>query len=262
MNAAALDAVYRAYRDEMTAVAARLLRNRIIPEAMIGREDVVQLAFEGALRAPGKLREPRAYVYRTLRREVIHQAERLHQAREREAEHLVDEHMATRHGRDVASLVAEHMMVFDALRELPLQQRIALVATKMYGFTQREMAQIAEIHPGTVAVSVARAATTLRHVLSSWMPPVGSIAAAGASFPSDPVFVWWVVARIGASESQGDLRVEFIALYLELETELEAKSVSSRRDGGRTSTLDGLCDLQGGLGGREVRGVDDLGLAV
>ena len=32
--------------------------------------------------------------------------------------------------------------------------------------------------------------------------------------------------------------------------------------GGRTSALDGLCDLQGGLGGREERGVDDLGLAV
>jgi hypothetical protein len=32
--------------------------------------------------------------------------------------------------------------------------------------------------------------------------------------------------------------------------------------GGRASTLDGLCDLQGGLGGREVRGVDDLGLAM
>jgi hypothetical protein len=32
--------------------------------------------------------------------------------------------------------------------------------------------------------------------------------------------------------------------------------------GGRASTLDGLCDLQGGLSGREVRGIDDLGLAV
>jgi hypothetical protein len=31
---------------------------------------------------------------------------------------------------------------------------------------------------------------------------------------------------------------------------------------GRASTLDGLCDPQGGLGGREVRGVDDLGLAM
>ena len=29
-----------------------------------------------------------------------------------------------------------------------------------------------------------------------------------------------------------------------------------------TSTLDGLCDLQGGLGGCEMRGVDDLGLVV
>jgi hypothetical protein len=28
------------------------------------------------------------------------------------------------------------------------------------------------------------------------------------------------------------------------------------------STLDGLCDLLGGLGGGEVRGVDDLGLGV
>lgn len=35
-----------------------------------------------------------------------------------------------------------------------------------------------------------------------------------------------------------------------------------RRSGGRTSTLDGLRDLQGGLGGREVRGVDDIGLAM
>ncbi|MFF4776561.1 hypothetical protein ACFY05_27230 [Microtetraspora fusca] len=32
--------------------------------------------------------------------------------------------------------------------------------------------------------------------------------------------------------------------------------------GRRTSTLDGLRNLQGRLGGREVRGVDDLGLVV
>jgi hypothetical protein len=36
----------------------------------------------------------------------------------------------------------------------------------------------------------------------------------------------------------------------------------SGRDCLPTSTLDGRCDLLGGLGGREVRGVDDLGLAV
>jgi len=32
--------------------------------------------------------------------------------------------------------------------------------------------------------------------------------------------------------------------------------------GGRISSLDGLCDLQGGLSGREVRGIDNLGLVV
>ncbi|MFD9187221.1 hypothetical protein ACFWCA_03250 [Streptomyces phaeochromogenes] len=39
-----------------------------------------------------------------------------------------------------------------------------------------------------------------------------------------------LAAKVGASERQGDLRIEFIALSLELETELERKPASPRPD--------------------------------
>lgn len=215
MNAEALDTVYRAYRDEMTAVAARLLRNRSIPEAMIGPEDVVHTAFERALGAQDQLRKPRAYLYTTLRREVIYQGERQHQAREWAAEHTVEERNATRHGQDVASMVAERMLVWNALRELPLRQRTALVANKMYGLTQSEIAQMEKRHPGTVAVAVARAAATLRRSTMNLMPSTSG------GFFIHPLVELLLAAKVGASKSQGDRRIEFIALSLELETALE-----------------------------------------
>ena len=76
-NAAALAAVYLDHREEMTGKAAQLLRDHSISEEVIAAEDLVQTVFENALRTRQELREPRAYLYAALRREVGHRAERL-----------------------------------------------------------------------------------------------------------------------------------------------------------------------------------------
>ncbi|GAA0339846.1 hypothetical protein GCM10010319_14840 [Streptomyces blastmyceticus] len=46
-----------------------------------------------------------------------------------------------------------------------------------------------------------------------------------------------------------------------IEVPLDAPPAAASR-GGQASALDGLCDLLGRLGGREVRGVDDLSLGM
>ncbi|WP_369166411.1 RNA polymerase sigma factor [Streptomyces sp. R28] len=156
-NAAALAALYLTHREEFTAKAAQLLRVRGIPEAVVGAEDLVQMVFENALRTPQVLREPRAYLYTALRREVGHRAERLHQEREWEATHQREENPDASPGPDVGAVVTDRVVVRDAVRRLPEQQRAAVVATKMFDFTQQETAQLMKRHPGTVAVHVARA---------------------------------------------------------------------------------------------------------
>ncbi|MFD9444194.1 RNA polymerase sigma factor [Streptomyces sp. NPDC060006] len=161
VNAEALAAVHREYWGEMTAVAARLLRDRDVPEAMIGAQDLVQTAFERALRTTEVLREPRAYVYTILRREVAYWAERLHQEREWEAERLAELRTSAAHRQDVGVAVTDRIMVQDAVRQLSQQQATAVALAKMYGYTQHETARMTGRHPGTVAVHIARAVTHL-----------------------------------------------------------------------------------------------------
>ncbi|MFD3780751.1 RNA polymerase sigma factor [Streptomyces sp. NPDC058612] len=161
VNAEALAVVHREYWGEMTAVAARLLRDRDVPEAVIGAQDLVQTAFERALRATEVLREPRAYIYTILRREVAYWAERLHQEREWEAERLAELRTSAKHGRDVGITLADRITVEEALRRLSQQQATAVALAKMYGFTQHETARMTGRHPGTVAVHIARAVAHL-----------------------------------------------------------------------------------------------------
>ncbi|MFI2350875.1 sigma factor-like helix-turn-helix DNA-binding protein [Streptomyces sp. NPDC019443] len=58
-------------------------------------------------------------------------------------------------------LVTDRVMVRDGVRQLPQQQAAAVVAAKMYGFTQHETSQMTGRHPGTFAVHVARAVARL-----------------------------------------------------------------------------------------------------
>ncbi|MFI5641599.1 RNA polymerase sigma factor [Streptomyces goshikiensis] len=220
-NAAALDSVYRAYRGEMTAVASGMLRNRSIPEAGTGAEDIVQSAFTRALGAPEELREPRAYVYTTLRREIAHEGERMRQRHQREVAYLADGHRGTWASHDVAALVAERTIMWEALRKLPLAQRTAIVGTKMYGYTQSEMAYIAGRHPGTIAAAVSRAVAYLR--LGSGVSKFVPTWEGSGFLLNNPFYVFWYAARLGALHSDGDLRVEFIALSLELEMLAQGK---------------------------------------
>ncbi|MEU9214690.1 RNA polymerase sigma factor [Streptomyces sp. NPDC048415] len=165
-NIEALAALYRKDGPRMTALVARLLRERDVPEAAVGAEDLVHTAFEKALRVHRVLTEPRAYIYTTLRRDVTHWAVRLQREREREAERLAELRTSPAHGRDVGALVADRVIVRDAVRQLSTQQATAVVAAKMYGFTQHETAQLTGRHPGTVAVNIARAVVSLALTLT------------------------------------------------------------------------------------------------
>lgn len=161
VNAEALEAMYRENWGEMTAVAARLLRDRDIPEAVVGAEDLVQTAFERALDTLHVLREPRAYIYTIVRHEVSYWAQRLHREQEWEAERLTELRTSVAQGGDTASLVTNRVMVRDGVRRLPQQQARAVVATKMYDLTQHEWAANTGRHPGTVAVHITRAVASL-----------------------------------------------------------------------------------------------------
>ncbi|MEU4469441.1 sigma factor-like helix-turn-helix DNA-binding protein [Streptomyces sp. NPDC024017] len=183
MNAAALAAVFRNEAPRMTALAARLLRESEIPECVVGAEDVVQTAFEKVLGVQGVLTEPRAYVYTTLRREVSSWAVRLGRERQWEIARRAELRTSPAHGRDIAATVTDRIIVRDGIRSLPGQQAAAVVATKMYGFTQHETAQLTGRRPGTVAVHVARAVATLLLCLT----PVAFIVLLG---------LWWGISRV------------------------------------------------------------------
>ncbi|WP_306933589.1 RNA polymerase sigma factor [Streptomyces luteogriseus] len=161
VNAAALAAAFRRDAPQMTGLATRLLREADVPECAVGAEDVVQTAFEKALRVQEVLVEPRAYVYAILRREVSSWAVRLGRERQWETARLAELRTSPAHGRDVGATVTDRVIVRDGIRQLPGQQAAALVATKMYGFTQDETAQLTGRRPGTVAVHVARAVAKL-----------------------------------------------------------------------------------------------------
>ncbi len=161
VNTAALAAVFGKDAPRMTALAARLLREADIPECVVGAEDVVQTAFEKALGIQDVLTEPRAYVYKTLRREVSSWAVRLGRERHWETARLAELRTSPEQGPDVAGIVTDCIVVRDGVRRLPGKQATAVVATKMYGFTQYETAQMMRRHPGAVAVHVARAVAAM-----------------------------------------------------------------------------------------------------
>ncbi|MFJ1975247.1 RNA polymerase sigma factor [Streptomyces sp. NPDC087903] len=165
VNTAALAAVFRKDAPQMTALAARLLREADIPECMVGAEDLVQTAFEKALCIQDVVEEPRAYIYVSLRREVNHWAQRMHKERDWEAKRLANLRTSALNGRDIGELVADRLTVLDVVRRLPEQQR-AVVAAKMYGFSQHETALLTKRHPGTVAVHIARAVVKLAYYLA------------------------------------------------------------------------------------------------
>ncbi|MGF0174525.1 RNA polymerase sigma factor [Streptomyces sp. Marseille-Q5077] len=183
VNTAALAAVFRNDAPRMTSLAARLLRAADIPECAVGAEDVVQTAFEKALRIQEVLTEPRAYVYAILRREVSSWAARLRRERQWETARLAELRTSPAHGRDISATATDRITVLDGIRKLPRRQAAAVVATKMYGFTQHETAQLTSRRPGTVAVHVARAVTTLLLLLT----PVAFIVFLG---------LWWGFLRV------------------------------------------------------------------
>ncbi|MGA4844045.1 sigma-70 family RNA polymerase sigma factor [Streptomyces sp. G45] len=168
VTAHTLGLLYERHRGEMTGLARRLLAEEGVPRSAADADDVVNTAFARALRDPGRVREPRAYLFRLLRTEVAHLARR------RAAHHRLEQRRLADPLRcdapppaDLERLVVDREAVHRALRELPAQQRTAVWATKALDYTQAETAQAMRKRPGTVATHVARAVAALQTWLTA-----------------------------------------------------------------------------------------------
>ncbi|MER6087705.1 RNA polymerase sigma factor [Streptomyces bluensis] len=155
-----LGEVHACYYGEMVGSARNALREAGVPESHIGAEDIVQNAFAKAYRDPGRIRQPRAYLYTVIRREVQEQAARARRAR---AHTYTDVPVPA---PDCGDMVVEVCDVRRALSSLPVQQRAAVWATKAVDWSQAEYAQRVGKHPGTVATHVSRAVAVLKTKLA------------------------------------------------------------------------------------------------
>ncbi len=71
-----------------------------------------------------------------------------------------------RHRSEPATVTTADPDLHRALARLPRQQRAALMLSAVDGYTQREIAAMLEVPPGTVASWLARAKAQLREVLT------------------------------------------------------------------------------------------------
>ncbi|MFD0509323.1 RNA polymerase sigma factor [Streptomyces chiangmaiensis] len=144
----------------MVGYTRNALRWAGVPESYVGAEDVVQNAFAKAYRDPGRVMQPRAYVYQLIRHEVREHADRWYRVRGEGVERPVP-------AADCAEAVVARCDVQRALVALPAQQRSAVYATKGLAFSQAEVAEAMGKRPGTVGVHVARAVATLKATLAA-----------------------------------------------------------------------------------------------
>ncbi|MEI5101803.1 sigma-70 family RNA polymerase sigma factor [Streptomyces sp. PmtG] len=168
VTAHSLGVLYQRHRGEMTGLARGLLARAGVPRSAADADDVVNTAFATALRNPGRVHEPRAYLFKVLRTEVARLARRV------AAHHRLEQRRAADPLRwdappstDVERLVVDREAVRRALRALPAQQRTAVWATKALGYSQAETARAMRKKPGTVATHVARAVVALQAALAA-----------------------------------------------------------------------------------------------
>ncbi|CAM5607442.1 RNA polymerase sigma factor [Streptomyces hirsutus] len=163
MTAETLGRVFEQYGGEMTGKARQLLHDANVPPSVTDADDIVSSAFATALRDPGTVRQPRAYLYKLIRTEVIHLATR------RVEHHRLDKKLAADplccpppDVADFSALVDNRDAVHRAVRELSVPQRTAVWATHALDYTRDETAVLIGKHPGTVARHSTRAMVLLR----------------------------------------------------------------------------------------------------
>lgn len=169
----------RRHRDRLWSVALRTLGDR--EEAA----DAVQDALLSAHRAAGRFRGDSA-VTTWLHRIVVNAC--LDRVRRRQAHPTVPLPDGTRYpdqdttgvpGREPAAPPVDHdtaLVVREALAQLPIEQRAALVLVDLQGYSVAEVAEILGVAEGTVKSRCARGRTRLAVLLGHLRPPAGDLA--------------------------------------------------------------------------------------
>jgi RNA polymerase sigma factor (sigma-70 family) len=196
---AKLDEVFTQFQREMAGKARKMLKAAEIPQSTADADDIVNTAVLRALEYPDKLREPRAFLYAVMRREVDRLAQKraLHASLERyrAADPLRwDGPLVV---PDFSARSDTRAAVVHALRLLPVQQRSAVWATDALDYTREETADALGRHPGTVAQHVWRARASL-HSLLTLVVGILLVVAAGWKGCSDGVLLAcnvWVSRR-------------------------------------------------------------------
>ncbi|MGP3992128.1 RNA polymerase sigma factor [Streptomyces sp. 3N207] len=141
VTAETLGEVFAQCRGEMTGKARQLLQGANVPPSVADADDIVSSAFATALRDPGSVRQPRAYLDKLIRTEILHLATR------RAEHHRMDEKRAADPlccpppcVADFSTLVDNRDAVHRAVRELSVPQRTAVWATHALDYTRDETA--------------------------------------------------------------------------------------------------------------------------
>ncbi|WP_107500158.1 RNA polymerase sigma factor [Streptomyces sp. SM13] len=168
VTADSLAQVFAQYQGELTGTAGRLLADADVPESVADADDIVSSAFATALRNPGAVRQPRAYLHKLIRTEVRHLATRLGEHRRLDEKRAADPlcRLAP-HVADFSALVDNRDAVHRAAQGLSIPQRTAVWATHGLGHTRAETASFMNKHPGTVARHCTRALVLLRAALAA-----------------------------------------------------------------------------------------------
>ncbi|MFF2189728.1 RNA polymerase sigma factor [Streptomyces sp. NPDC058155] len=206
VTAEALGEVFTQYRGEMTGKARNLLRDANVPPSVADADDIVSTAFTTALRDPGAVQQPRAYLYKLIRTQVIHVSTRCaeHQRldEKRAADPLCRPSPVV---ADFSALVDNRDAVHRAVQCLSLPQRTAVWMTHALDYTRDETAVLMGKHPGTVARHTTRAMVFLRAGIAAVF--IGILTLIGLTvgrevqrttptsspreYPSLPSTLWW-----------------------------------------------------------------------
>lgn len=163
VTAETLGQVFAQCRGEMTGKARLLLQDANVPASVADADDVVSSAFATALRNPGVVRNPRAYLYKLIRTEVVHLATRRAEHHRLDAQGAADPLGCPRPDlADFSALVDNRDAVYRAMQGLSMPQRTAVWATHALDYTRAETAVLIGKHPGTVARHATRAMVLLR----------------------------------------------------------------------------------------------------
>ncbi|MHA4815419.1 RNA polymerase sigma factor [Streptomyces aculeolatus] len=184
-DADALGFVFAECHTGMTRLARSLLRTHGIPPSELDAEDVVQAAFAAALRAPARVREPRAYLKRVICQQVQDHVRIRARRRPLEERRAAD---PTRFDApvtaDIALQVVARAAVDQSLRQLPPDRRGPVLLTKGYDYPRAEAAILLGKAPGTIATHVSRAVRTLRITLgAAAVAALGWLASIAADLP-------------------------------------------------------------------------------